>query len=784
MRRLHLLCCLLAVFSTAWSQKVAFGDIAQGRGPRPVEQGYKSQCATEKEWAACTDDDWGLKCPSGCRIQGLLSQADRDIAERIDRIRKFLEENRNRYKSTDQFTKQTYDYIREQLISDSGNDNKYVNLADQLRRRIVDLKLKIDNQLRILIALKDKIREQVDTMQALEVDIDIKIRACKGSCASAFVYNVNTESYVTLEKQISQIENINLQRVGNDNSMRIVTMRPLRGDIDTVSSVYKSTLVTEGGEKSIFRDVEQLRLSLETANYGIKHSSAEVSATPAVGSGSVSIGSSSGDRLSAKETSISGKSTSGSTVTTHTKVVTCTKTVKKRIVYTKDGPVETVEMTGGSPECDHLESLGTDDAVHSSVKEGKGDSGSFTMKVSGTSGGVDGISDRFPDLHSFFNKHSSSSKSTTEVRDSGGSSVGITSTTELPDNSRVKTVVYSDMGRGDGGFESQFGGGDFSAFNTETVFPGGSKMSDRKGSSSYSKTTVVSSGSSEEGPFSEHRMPTSILGSIGDDFVHNEDDDDVPDFHARSLKKEAVELVKGYVGKDCDDIRQKHASGHTSGLYQIKPEGSEVAVTVYCDQDTVLGGWVLVQQRMDGSVNFNRTWEEYKMGFGSTNEQGQGELWLGNKYIHLLTQKESILRVELEDWEGHSTDAEYLVDVGPESEGYRLKVSKYSGDAGDALIKGEPGLGPFLSHVDMKFSTYDKDNDKFEDNCAEMYGGGWWYNNCQAANLNGVYYTGGQYDPHSKAPYEIENGVVWGTFKPQDYSLKIVKMKIRPIETH
>ncbi|MBN3287545.1 FIBA protein, partial [Polyodon spathula] len=762
MRRLHILCCLLAVFSTAWSQKVAFGDIAQGRGPRPVEQGYKSECATEKEWAACTDDDWGLKCPSGCRIQGLLSQADRDIAGRIDRIRTFLEENRNRYKSTDQFTKQTYDYIREQLISDSGNDNKYVNLADQLRRRIVDLKLKIENHLRILTILKDKIREQVDTMQALEVDIDIKIRACKGSCASAFVYNVNTESYVTLEKQISQIEKFNLQRVENANSLRIVMTRPLRGDIDTPSSVYKSSLVTEGGEKSIFGDVQQLRLSLQTADYEIKSGSAELSVTPAVGSGGVSIGSSSGDRVNAKETSTTGKSTSDSSITTHTKVVKCTKTVKKSIDYTKDGPVETVEMTGGSSECDHLESLGTDDAVHSSVKEGKGDSGSFTMKVSGTS---------VPELHSLVNKHSSSSTSTKEVRGSGGSSVVTTSTRELPDHSRVKTVVQSGLGRGDGDFESEFGEGDFRAFHTETVFPGGSKMLDGKGSSSYSKTT-------------DYRMPSSILGSIGDDFMHNEDDDDVPDFHARSLKKEAVELVKGYVGKDCEDIRQKHVSGHTSGLYQIKPDGLEVAVTVYCDQDTVLGGWVLVQQRMDGSVNFNRTWEEYKMGFGSTNEQGQGELWLGNKYIHLLTQKESILRVELEDWEGHSTDAEYLVEVGPESEGYRLKVSKYSGDAGDALIKGEPGLGPFLSHVDMKFSTYDKDNDNFEDNCAEMYGGGWWYNNCQAANLNGVYYTGGQYDPHSKVPYEIENGVVWGTFKPQDYSLKIVKMKIRPMETH
>ncbi|MBN3287254.1 FIBA protein, partial [Polyodon spathula] len=517
MRQLHLLCCLLAVFSTAWSEEVSFGDIAQGRGPRPVELGHKSQCATEKEWAACTDDDWGFKCPSGCRVQGLLSQTDRDIAQRIDRIRKFLEENKNRYKSTDQFTKQTYDDIREHLILDSGNNNKYVNLADQLRRRIVALKLKIDDQLKVLIVLKDKIREQVDTMQALEVDIDIKIRSCKGSCASAFVYSVNMESYVTLKKQISQIENINFQGVENANSMRIVKMRSLRGD-ETVSTVYKSTLANEGGDKSIFGNVEQLRLSLETADYEIKQGSPELSTTPAVGSGSVSMGSSSGDKAYAKLTRITGESTPGSSVSTNTKVVTCTKTIKKRIVYTKDGPVETIEMTGGSPECDHLESLGTDDAVHSSVKEGKGDSGSFTMKVSGTSGGVDGISDHFPDLHSFFNKHSSSSTSTKEVRGSGGSSVVTTSTRELPEHSRVKTVVHSGLGRGDGDFEG-LGEEDLSAFRTEIVFPGDNQMPDRKGSSSYSKTTVVSSSSSKGGHFSEQKMRS------------------IRDIQARNLKK-------------------------------------------------------------------------------------------------------------------------------------------------------------------------------------------------------------------------------------------------------
>lgn len=234
---------------------------------------------------------------------------------------------------------------------------------------------------------------------------------------------------------------------------------------------------------------------------------------------------------------------------------------------------------------------------------------------------------------------------------------------------------------------------------------------------------------------------------------------------------------------DCADIQQKHSSGAKSGMFKIRPEGSPKVLSVYCDQDTNLGGWLLIQQRKDGSMNFNRTWQDYKEGFSNLDGNGNGEGWLGNEYLHLLTQRDTILRVELEDWSGAEAYAEYTVQVGPESEGYALKVSQYDGTAGDPLIEGSPEDSEYTSHANMKFSTLDRDNDRWEESCAEMYGGGWWYNNCQAANLNGIYYVGGQYDPRNNVPYEIENGVVWSTFKPVDYSLKVVRMKIRPAET-
>lgn len=177
-----------------------------------------------------------------------------------------------------------------------------------------------------------------------------------------------------------------------------------------------------------------------------------------------------------------------------------------------------------------------------------------------------------------------------------------------------------------------------------------------------------------------------------------------------------------------------------------------------------MGGWVLVQQRESGALEFNRTWAEYRGGFGSVDAQGRGELWLGNQNLHLLTnQGETLLKVELEDWEGGQTIAEYVIRVGSEEDGYPLHLSAYTGDAGDALAP---------THSGMKFSTFDRDQDQWEENCAEVYRSGWWFNHCLAANLNGIYYKDG--DDSRGA----EEGIVWQTQRPPS-SLKTTRMFLR-----
>ena len=171
------------------------------------------------------------------------------------------------------------------------------------------------------------------------------------------------------------------------------------------------------------------------------------------------------------------------------------------------------------------------------------------------------------------------------------------------------------------------------------------------------------------------------------------------------------------------------------------------------------GGWTVFQRRQDGSVDFYRGWNDYKSGFG----QLAAEFWLGNDKIHRLTAaRPSSLRVEVEDWNGVRAYAKYgKFNIGDEQAKYRLKVGSYSGTAGDSLAY----------HNNMAFGTKDRDNYRWDGNCAVSYTGAWWYDGCYHSNLNGKYL--GNVKGNAK-------GVDWYHFKGRYLSLYFTEMKLRP----
>ncbi|XP_058940186.1 ficolin-2-like [Pocillopora verrucosa] len=201
------------------------------------------------------------------------------------------------------------------------------------------------------------------------------------------------------------------------------------------------------------------------------------------------------------------------------------------------------------------------------------------------------------------------------------------------------------------------------------------------------------------------------------------------------------------------------AGNRTSGVYTIDPDGLG-AFDVYCNQSTAGGGWAVIQRRLDGSVDFNRTWCDYKHGFGNKS----GEHWLGLDKINRLTWRtKNKLRVDLEfetNQAIYKPYAEYdLFAVESELKNYSLIIGRMSsGDAKDS----------FDSNNHAQFSTIDKI--KCNPNCTKSFGA-WWFSNdpctCGNSNLNGN--------------YNQKNGLRWDNWGgTPDALITKAEMKIKP----
>jgi len=142
----------------------------------------------------------------------------------------------------------------------------------------------------------------------------------------------------------------------------------------------------------------------------------------------------------------------------------------------------------------------------------------------------------------------------------------------------------------------------------------------------------------------------------------------------------------------------------------------------------------MIQQNINGSDFFNRSWAEFKVGFNDSS----GNFWIGNDLLHQLTMNGRYkLRFDLQaryniSWY-YAQYSSFV--VSSEETNYTMLASGYSGNAGDALSY----------HDGMMFTTYDRDNDPwttsdttYMNNCAVFNGGGFWYNWCAYANVNTV----------------------------------------------
>ncbi|XP_041467338.1 angiopoietin-1-like [Lytechinus variegatus] len=97
--------------------------------------------------------------------------------------------------------------------------------------------------------------------------------------------------------------------------------------------------------------------------------------------------------------------------------------------------------------------------------------------------------------------------------------------------------------------------------------------------------------------------------------------------------------------------------------------------SVWCRYDETFHiGWLVIQRRYGGSVNFERPWEDYKHGFGNIST----EFRLGNDLIHDLTSSRTfLLRISMWSEDGSYYHVRYHpFRVGDEGSGYQLHLCR------------------------------------------------------------------------------------------------------------
>ena len=136
-----------------------------------------------------------------------------------------------------------------------------------------------------------------------------------------------------------------------------------------------------------------------------------------------------------------------------------------------------------------------------------------------------------------------------------------------------------------------------------------------------------------------------------------------------------------------------------------------------CDFTTKGGGWTILQQRRDQSIEFYRKWAEYKNGF----DNGGDTFWLGLDHAHRLTKgRAATLRVEL-------TYGRYLHTDHAEYDGFTLGNETTSYALNYTVFDRRSSLSDGLSNHSGPFCSWDSPYSEWCRRKAMYARTGWWF---------------------------------------------------------
>ncbi|CAB1451411.1 unnamed protein product [Pleuronectes platessa] len=232
---------------------------------RRTQRNRRRRCRAESDVPLCSDDDWVSKCPSGCRLQGLISQRQRDVERKLWKVCKTVKLYEEAAETSMTAMTQIYNSNRRVIVNTYISELKFVDGSEELSRTLTSLRRRSSSLSQRLKELRSAVRKQVEDLYRAEVDIDMTLRTCHGSCRSALPFTVDHPSYQTLETDMDQTNKAVHQRtraVTPPEDTAHVSIKTI--DMSPAPSLeYRSIPAVQRELLTQFEDIGQNELGLE-----------------------------------------------------------------------------------------------------------------------------------------------------------------------------------------------------------------------------------------------------------------------------------------------------------------------------------------------------------------------------------------------------------------------------------------------------------------------------------------------------------------------------------------
>ncbi|KAM9406958.1 fibrinogen alpha chain [Salvelinus alpinus] len=161
-------------------------------------------------------------------------------------------------------TKHIYNSNRKAIVKTHMSELRYVEFAEGLAMNLTSLRKRSAALFRKLKEQHSHVQKQLEDMYRQEVDVEIKLRSCQGSCNRPVAFRIDHDGYRSLDDQMTLFSNTAKHQTSSPLNKDIAKIKLQPVDVGPPPSpAYKTIPMVQKELLTQFEDLEQNHVVLE-----------------------------------------------------------------------------------------------------------------------------------------------------------------------------------------------------------------------------------------------------------------------------------------------------------------------------------------------------------------------------------------------------------------------------------------------------------------------------------------------------------------------------------------